>query len=174
MSEIAIRVSEIAICVPSGQEFGCPRLLDAADVYRSDEATESNPRDVDARSLQTYVLKLRQALRRHAERSLVEAATRLVAMEAQSAQLAAWASEVAEKFARQKSESTATRAKATTPAERKAAIGDAEATHATLEAHRAGADKAVRLATKMAIEKVRTPLEGGRPATEPGLEPKTL
>ena len=67
-------------------DLGAPRLLDAVDLAGEGE-------DVDARSLQTYVLKLRQALRSHAERARADAATKLLVLEQSSAELVAWASD---------------------------------------------------------------------------------
>ena len=64
--------------------YGCPRLLDASDLV---EGTGDDDEKADVRSLQTYVLKLRQALRRHAENSLEEAGAKLEALEAEGAAL---------------------------------------------------------------------------------------
>jgi len=129
-------------------KYGCPRLLDAADLI---EGTGDDDEKVDVRSLQTYVLKLRQALRRHAEKSLEEAAAKLEALEAEGAALVAWAEEAGSRLAAASSECTASRANASTPEERRKAMESADALHEALSSSFQKVEKAGKAAGKASL-----------------------
>lgn len=89
---------ELAFTV-AHERFGCPRLLDAADVALDGTGGTGgggggdNDEKVDVKSLMTYVARLRQALRTHAEASLAAALTEVVSLESEAAVMAAWAGE---------------------------------------------------------------------------------
>lgn len=76
--------------------FGAPRLLDASDVLSAEQQVAqgwtdgSNALPYDLRSMQLYVLKLREALRRHAEKRRQAAHEACEALRAEAADIRAW------------------------------------------------------------------------------------
>lgn len=71
--------------------FGAPQLLDADDVAGKGD-------QIDPKSLQAYVLKLRQCLRKHAKAQRVEILEEVAALKVSAASLVARAQEAAKKF----------------------------------------------------------------------------
>ena len=134
---------ELAFTV-AHDKFGVPRLLDSSDFGGADAP-------VDVRSLQTYVLKLRQALRAHPEQAHAETEQRVVALEARAAALADWATGAAATLAEQRAVADAKRAAAATPAERQEAMKAADEWHEQLERGFRGAEKPPFLAERASV-----------------------
>ena len=95
---------ELAFSV-AHERFGCPKLLDAADLALNGSAGgggggggDDDDDEVDVKSLMTYVARLRQALRTHAEASLAAALSEVGQLESEVAGVAAWAAESAQRF----------------------------------------------------------------------------
>ena len=134
---------ELAFSV--GERFGAPRLLDAGDVASKGE-------EVDARSLQTYILKLRQALRRHAEASRAAVGERLQSAEAEASRLIAWTQAAMARLAALTVDANASRQGATTPAQRQAAMEAADELHEAFERDFRAGEKRAEAAARAALQ----------------------
>ena len=127
----ALENVELALTV-AHERFGAPRLVDAADVVG----------DEDVKSLQTYCLKLKQALRRHAEGTLDAAAEELTSLEAATDNIVEWSEkQVANMNAQAAAVAAKKSAAAVTPEARRGVIEYTEGLHAVFEKDFRGKEK---------------------------------
>ena len=149
----ATAMANVERALAAAEAFGAPRLVDAADVVQTTGAES-----VDVRSLQTYTLKLRQALRQHALSSRTEAAEALLRLLGRADALVAWtASESAAWEGHAGEVHTAAAGSAASPAERTALISKAEAIDEAFEAFVKG-PKAAKAEERAAIFREASPL----------------
>lgn len=140
---------ELAFTVAQ-ERFGCPRLLDPSDLMMG-AGGGGDEEAVDVRSLMTYVVKLRQALRRHAHQSIADAAKAIDALELEASELAQWARAAVRKLEAEQVKLGDRDAVASSPEERKARVEMAERMYDELAtAFRAG-EKATKLSVRSGI-----------------------
>jgi len=132
---------------------GAPRLLDASDLVggMGGAAAKEGDQEVDVRSLQTYVLKLRNALATHAKSERTGAVARVSSAEAEGEALIRWAAQATATLTSLEAAAVEASAAATTAPARKANMEAAEAKHAAFERDCRGAEKSKQTADKAAL-----------------------